>query len=128
MKRSASVSAVALLVLLARAAPARVVAPDLLVLVDAALLDDRRSVLGVDLAIGARAVDRLPGVDEPPAAAAAWSALGCSVPTPPVYWTARGRPAAAGLRARRRVGALDLDLDVEDHPREVGPDRVHQVR
>src|SRR3954468_11283692 len=104
--------AVALLELLARAAPARVVAPELVVLVDAALLD-RRGWLragraGVDpvapAAVGARLVlERAARVGV--------------------------RPGATGLGADRlvAVGALDLDLDVVDHAREVRPDGVHQV-
>src|SRR3954447_15414289 len=89
----------------------------------------------------------MPAAPAPPAASA--SALGCAVPTPPVYvtWPARVELPPGGmlgrrsyLRAARRdarprlvllrrlaVLALDLDLDVEDHPREVRPDGVHQV-
>src|SRR3954447_16266709 len=56
--RRAASRSVALLELLARAAPARVVAPERRVLVDAALLDDRLVVAGrlAGLAVGARLV------------------------------------------------------------------------
>src|SRR5918999_5486387 len=98
---------VALLELLAGSAPARVVAPELLVLADAALLDHRRRLVRLlaGLSVGARlVVQRAARVLE------------------------RGRAAALLLRhALVAVLALDLDLDVVDHAREVGPDGVHQV-
>src|SRR4051794_2495138 len=117
---------VALLVLLARAAPARVVAPDRLVLVDATLLHGLDRLLLVDLGValgrdaagrggrqrtGLRGADTA-GVGDPAArrARAGGRALGQVVVT-----------AAVAVRG------VDLDLDVEDHPREVRPDGVHQV-
>src|SRR3954454_19130299 len=109
--------AVALLELLARPAPARVVAAEARVLVDAPLGDDGHVVPGwlAGLAIGVRLV---------------------------LHRAARvGERAMPARRLRRRfplrrcrlplcavaVRALDLDLDVVDHPGEVGPDRVHEV-
>src|SRR3954454_6109459 len=111
-RRPFSSRPVALLELLARAAPARVVAAERGVLVDAALLDGRRLLAGrlAGLAVGGRLALHRP------------AAVG-------------QRPQAAGRllrrlpgRLRRRllgtvaVGALHLDLDVVDHAREVGPD------
>src|SRR4051794_32074269 len=112
--------AVAALVLLARSAPAGVIAPDLLRLVDAALLD-LGELLGVLLAVvvpilgrrhrrpGARGVERA-------RLRAAASRVGEAA-------AARGRGGGPRLmlghrRARGAVLALHLDLDVEDHPRE----------
>src|SRR5215203_4280769 len=101
---------VALLELLARPAPARVVAAELLVGLDAALLDGRgdqlallvdRAVVGVGLVLGrpARVLQPL-----------------------------RPARAVAGRRGRAfAVLGLDGDLDVVDEPREVRPDGVHQV-
>src|SRR3954451_4421351 len=107
---------VALLELLARAAPARVVAADLLVLVDDALLDDR-------------GLDRLVGVD-----AVAVPAVGAGLVVERAARVgerraAGGAPGAVGgpERLALAVLALHLDLDVVDHPREVRPDRVHEV-
>src|SRR3954454_19969882 len=107
---------VALLELLARAAPARVVAADLLVLVDDALLDNRGldRLVGVDAvavpAVGAGlVVERAPRVGERRPARRAAGALG------------------GGERLALPVLALRLDLDVVDHAREVRPDRVHEV-
>src|SRR5215213_3442743 len=100
---------VALLVLLARPAPAGVVAAELRVLVDAPLLDHRAAALGLVVlaAVGARLVVLRPaGVLE--------------------RRRAGGGGALLGQRAVA-VGVLHLDLDVEDHAGEVGPDRVHQV-
>src|SRR3954447_24075501 len=123
--------AVALFKFLARPAPARVVAPDLLGRLDPPLLDRRGDLVrrlhpaavradpgraGAARRRGERA--RLRGPD----------AAG-------VRDLAGARRAAARRDARPRlvllrrlaVLALDLDLDVEDHPREVRPDGVHQV-
>src|SRR3954453_20965170 len=123
--------AVALFKFLARPAPARVVAPDLLGRLDPPLLDRRGDLVrrlhrvavradagraGAARRLGERA--RLRGPD----------AAG-------VRDLAGARRAAARRDARPRlvllrrlaVLALDLDLDVEDHPREVRPDGVHQV-
>src|SRR5215211_4489384 len=103
----------ALLVLLAGPAPAGIVAADLLLLVEHALLD-------LD-----RLVDLLDGVRR-----GALDALGHA---------ARGRrrqraglslAAPAGLRSgglAAAVLALDLDLDVEDEAGELLPDRVDQA-
>src|SRR5918992_1848514 len=108
MDRACPVSGpVTLLELLAAPAPAGVVAAELLVLVDSALLDHRSGLLLLDAvavaAVGARlVVERAAGVLE-------------------------RRRAARGLLQRHAVLAPDLDLDVVDHAREVGPDRVHQV-
>src|SRR4051794_22940142 len=123
--------AVALFKFLARPAPARVVAPDLLGRLDPPLLDRRGDLVrrlhrvavradagraGAARRLGERA--RLRGPD----------AAG-------VGDLAGARRAAARRDARPRlvllrglaVLALDLDLDVVDHPREVRPDGVHQV-
>src|SRR4051812_47930705 len=117
---------VALLVLLARAAPARVVAPDRLVLVDATLLHGLDRLLLVDLGValgrdaagrGGRQRARLRGAD----------AAGVG---DPAARRARPRSRALGqvvVTAAVAVRGVDLDLDVEDHPREVRPDGVHQV-
>src|SRR4051794_15777188 len=120
--------AVALLELLARAAGARVVAPNLVVLAGDSLFDDggERQLGLVDLAVGVglgalisaghRHGDRLGAAHR--AAARVGDAA-----------ARRGR-AARGARRRDgalAVAALDLDLDVVDHPREVGPDRVHEI-
>src|SRR5829696_7367792 len=116
MDAEASSRAVALLELLAGPAPARVVAADLLGLVDPPLLHDRglHDLLGVDAvavaAVGARlVVERAARVGEGRAA----------------------RRAARGVGRRERLAlavlALNLDLDVVDHAREVGPDRVHEI-
>src|SRR4051794_18362653 len=114
--RAGRLRAVALLVLLARAAPARVVAADAVVLVDAPLLHDGRLVAGrlAGLAVGGRLVlHRAARVGERAHAAR----------------HLRGRLPGGRLRLLRglAVGTLDLDLDVVDHPGEVGPDRVHEV-
>src|SRR5215207_6098577 len=101
--------AVALLVLLARAAPARVVATELLVLVDAPLLDHG--------AAGRRLLARLP-------------VRGRLVLGGAARVLHRRRAAAAAPLVGQRavaVRARHLDLDVVDHPREVRPDAVHQV-
>src|SRR3954469_970615 len=123
--------AVALFKFLARPAPARGVAPDLLGRLAPPLLDRRGDLVrrlhrvavradagraGAARRLGERA--RLRGPD----------AAG-------VRDLAGARRAAARRDARPRlvllrrlaVLALDLDLDVEDHPREVRPDGVHQV-
>src|SRR3954452_17254391 len=117
--RGTALGAVALLELLARAAPARVVAAELGVLVDPALLHDRHVVrlVGLDAIalapVGARLVlERAAGVLQ--RAEARRRLLG------------RGRPALRGRLVA--VGRLDLDLDVVDHPGEVRPDGVHEVR
>src|SRR4051812_1411993 len=109
--------AVALLELLPRAAPAGVVAPELVVLVDPALLHDRHLVrpVGVD-AVALPAV-RAGLVVEGPARVLQGAE--------PRLLRRAGRPALR--RPLVAVRRLDLDLDVVDHPREVGPDGVHQV-
>src|SRR3954471_19587283 len=123
----------ALLELLAGTAPARVVAADLLALVQHALLDLHRLVDLVDR-VRRRAGDALGHATRRRrrerarlrlAAAAALVAVG-----------RRGRragaagdaPARAGLRAALApaVLPLDLDLDVEDEARELLPYRVDQ--
>src|SRR5215210_4418481 len=123
--RAAPSGAVALLELLARAAGARIVAPDLVVLAGDPLLNDgrERELLLVHLAVGVglgalvgaghRHGDRLGAAHRPAARVG-----GATSP--------RGR-AGGGTRRRHgalAVAALDLHLDVVDHPREVGPDRV----
>src|SRR3954447_6727656 len=108
---------VALLELLARPAPARVVAVDLLDGGHAALLDDGRGLV-VDVA--ARLARR---------------GIGVGAGLRGAHAARVGDAARARLRPRRRVLllggravlALDLHLDVEDHAREVRPDRVHEV-
>ena len=121
--------AVALLVLLARTAPAGVVAADLLVLG----LDDRGRVGAPGrcrcLRSGAPRRRRRP---RPPP----WR--------PPPRWASRDRrgpllaagarvldvAAAAGLLGAEHLlglGRLDVDLDVEDHPDELLPDRGHEL-
>src|SRR3954449_11310313 len=114
--RGARLRAVALLELLARSAPARVVAPEAGVLVNAALLHDGLILAGrlARLAVGGRLIlDRAARVRQRAHAAR----------------HLRGRlPLRRRLRGRAvAVGALHLDLDVVDHAGEVGPDRVHQV-
>src|SRR3954447_17467200 len=123
--------AVALFKFLARPAPARVVAPDLLGRLDPPLLDRRGDLVrrlhrvavradagraGAARRLGERA--RLRGPD----------AAGVRDLAGPRRAAARrdARPRLVLLR-RLAVLALDLDLDVEDHPREVRPDGVHQV-
>src|SRR3954471_21127066 len=122
--------AVALFKFLPRAAPARVVAPDLLGRLHPPLLDRRSDLVGrlhrvaVGADGGARAARRLGERARLRSADAAG-----------VRDLAGARRAAARRDARPRlvllrgrgVLALDLDLDVEDHPREVRPDGVHQV-
>src|SRR5215217_8203826 len=110
----------ALLELLAGAAPAWVVAADLLVLVEPARLDDRERadqllVLGLYRHRPAgRRGDRL----------AALSGLAACV-----VQAGRGGRVLAGATARRcRLLRLDVHLDVEDVARELVPDVVHQLR
>ena len=98
---------VALLELLARPAPARVVAAELLVLVDAALLH-RRGRTGSSLAARRRRRSAGPRTCRPSTRARRGALTACCCCGDPVL-------------------ALDLDLDVVDHPREVRPDGVHQV-
>src|SRR5215208_6333797 len=124
----------ALLELLATAAPARIVATDLLVLVQYALLDLHRLVDLVD-GVGRRALDALGNA----ARGRCRQRARLGLATPAVVAVAAGRraaraaadrPAGAGLRTRvgaAAVLALDLDLDVEDEPRELLPDRVDQT-
>src|SRR4051794_21809077 len=115
--RGTALGAVALLELLARAAPARVVAAELGVLVAPALLHDRHVV-------------RLVGLD-----AVALAAVGARLV---LEGPARVLERAEARLLRRRGGPalgrrlvavrrLDLDFDVVDHPGEVGPDGVHEV-
>src|SRR5215211_5538208 len=112
--------AVALLELLARPAPARVVAADLLVLVHPALLDDRHRLL---LVIGLCVADsrargrRGEGAGLRGARAARVRDL----------TGAAGAVGRVVLPRAVAAGALHLDLDVEDHARKVRPDGVHQV-
>src|SRR3954451_11167885 len=109
--------AVALLELLARPAPARVVAAEVRVLVDAPLRDHGHVVPWglAGLAVGVRLIlERAARVGE---RAQTGRRLRRGIPL-------RGRRLL--LRAVA-VRALDLGLDVVDHAREVGPDRVHQV-
>src|SRR4051794_13936527 len=125
---------VALLELLARPAPARVVAPDLLGRLDPALLDRRRHVVGrVDrVAVGA---DRRAGRGRAAGRRGQRARLRrvAAAAVRDLAGTRRGaaRPRRPRLvllrRGRAAVLALDLHLDVEDHPGEVRPDRVHQV-
>src|SRR5215211_1855270 len=124
----------ALLVLLAGPAPAGIVAADLLLLVEHALLDLDRLV---DLLDGVRrgALDALGHAARgrrrqraglslaAPAALVAVAAGRAARP-------AADRPPAAGLRSgglAAAVLALDLDLDVEDEAGELLPDRVDQA-
>src|SRR4051794_12705557 len=123
--------AVALFKFLARPAPARVVAPDLLGRLDPPLLDRRGDLVrrlhrvavradagraGAARRLGERA--RLRGPD---------AARVRDLPGARRAAARRdARPRLVLLR-RRAVLALDLHLDVEDHPREVRPDGVHQV-
>src|SRR5215213_7899939 len=111
---------VALLVLLARPAPARVVAPELVVLVDAPLRDRRRLHR-----LGGARIDAVAG------AGLRVAAVGVRL----VVHDAAGvleRGRAAGRLRRGRdlrdglVGVLELDLDVVDQAREVGPDARHE--
>src|SRR6478672_13478022 len=121
--------AVALLEFLAGAAPARIVAADLLGRVDPALLDDRERLVGLDgVAVGPhRGAGATRGLRERARMRGPHAARVRDLAGP-------GR-AAAGSDARPRlvllrraaVLALHLDLDVEDHPREVRPDGVHQI-
>src|SRR3954451_4302254 len=115
--RTGPLGAVALLELLARAAPARVVAAEVRVLVDPPLGDHGHVVPWglAGLAVGVRLIlERAARVGER-------------------AQTGRRLLRGIPLRGRRlllravAVRALDLDLDVVDHAREVGPDRVHQV-
>src|SRR4051794_36587485 len=113
---------------LARAAPARVVAADLLGRLDAPLLHRRgvidpvdREAVGPDRHVAGRLGQRarLRG-----RAAARVRYLGGARRAA----ARRDRRPRLVLLRRDAVLALDLDLDVEDHPREVRPDRVHEVR
>src|SRR6476660_9515811 len=106
---AAGLCPVALLKFLARPAPARVVAADLLDRGDAPLLDDRRRLLVLGVLTGL-AGGRL---GERARAAVDAARVGHAA-------RARLRPARRVLLlGRGAVVALDLDLDVEDHPREV---------
>src|SRR5919198_814258 len=65
-----------------------------------------------------------------PAGRAAFAAVGARLVAGRPARVLQGRLAPAALLRRHRavaVLALDLDLDVVDHPREVRPDGVHQV-
>src|SRR3954451_14987538 len=118
-----ALGAVAALELLPGAAPAGVVAAELLVLVDHALLDDRRRL---ELLLGRRVGPR---------GAAGGARRGHREVVRPAHAArvghvaARGGGPPGGARRDRAVAvlALHLDLDVEDHAREVRPDGVHQV-
>src|SRR5215212_3341634 len=107
----------ALLELLARPAPARVVAADPVTVLDVARLDLRQRSKLLPLRIHRRDARLVGGVVERGRLLA--SASGVSHPG-----DAR---AARPARQRGRLRRLDLDLDVEDVAPEVLPDRVHQV-
>src|SRR3984885_64230 len=117
---------VALLVFLARSAPARIVAADLLARIDATLLDVHH--LGL---LGAGAVlhhaTRRGGDRHRTLGRSAAARIGDPSPT---GGRAR-RPAWAARRRRRRLSAVrGVDrrhLDVVDQPRVVLPDAVHQI-
>src|SRR5689334_14003361 len=109
--------AVAALEFLAAAAPARVVAADLLDRRDAALLDGRCGLrLGVLAPVGRGRIAQRAGLRGPDATRVGDAAV-----------AGRGPGRRVLLLRRVAVLALDLDLDVEDHPREVRPDRGHEV-
>src|SRR3954454_8593048 len=114
---------VTLLELLAAAAPARVVAPDLVALVDVARLDLHRHV-DVAAVVAARVLRAAPR-----------NARGCRccecarlIAAASVLQPARGgRTRGLGLEAVA-VLALVLHLDVEDVAGELLPDRADQAR
>src|SRR5947209_11912005 len=115
----------ALLVLLPRAAPARVVAADLVALVDMPCRDDRHHELLLSVGGGGPLGDHARGGG----GEGAWLRVGGSagVAQPPGgARVGRGRPG--GLRSWRGAGALTLhlDLDVEDVAGELLPDRVDE--
>src|SRR3954454_2543108 len=115
---------VALLVLLPRAAPAGIVAPDLLCGLDPPLLDDRHG-LGRLGALGALEADLLGRARrghghgrlrvEPAGGVGHVAAAGRGPRAPP-------RAGRGDVPRRLAVFGRELDLDVEDHPGEVGPD------
>src|SRR4051794_34993495 len=121
--RRPSLGPVALLEFLARAAPARVVATDLVALVHVPGLDDgegldRRAVLVVG--------DLGPGGARGGGGQGARLALGAAAR---VLEVARAVGAALALRREGAVGrSLDLHLDVEDVARELLPDRLDEGR
>src|SRR5436309_6630107 len=118
--------AVALLELLAAATPARIVAPDLVLLVDDALLYHGHLLLGVVEV----------GHFGPAHGATGGRGGGCQRARADRAASARVGHAACACRAARggegfprsaAVVALDVDLHVEDHSRVVAPDAVHEV-
>src|SRR2546421_3545704 len=118
--------AVALLELLAAATPTRIVAPDLVLLVDDALLHRGHLLLGV-VEVGHFGSAH---------GAAGGRGGGCQRARADRAASARVGHAARACRAARggegfprsaAVIALDVDLHVEDHSRVVAPDAVHEV-
>ena len=119
--------AVALLELLARPAPAGVVAADLVDRVDAPLRDARppSSSRGSRRLGDAERAPR-PRRASAPSAVAVDEPLEYVSPPPPAQLELLDS-AGSGTACSGSSLAVDFDLDVEDHAREVGPDRVHQV-
>src|SRR5438067_9074097 len=117
--------AVALLELLAAPAPAGLVAPHLVFLVDHPLLDDRQGLDRFTFVVerlGPHAGCRGGRPQRPGAGRALTARVG--------HAPGAGRVAGGGEGGDGGAAAvlvLDVDLDVEDHPRVVGPDAVHEV-
>src|SRR5215218_5481019 len=116
-----ALGAVALLVLLARAAPAGVVPPDLLPLV----LDHRLLLRNRSAAVPSLPLDRPLGGDvrtgggRDRGLAQRRGLLGAAAGVVDLHGLAGGRELLLGPGS-------DLDFDVEDQPRELLPDRVHE--